>query len=329
MQGHVMLRIAFTSCFNVRQFDDQPVWDWIREKNPNHLVLLGDSIYMDVPHPATRVEAMDAKQFSAHMHSLYHQQIHQPQFKRLAESMKPDRIWSIWDDHDFLWNDAFVEKFHGGKDQAEKVALSTAYQEAFRSALSKRLEAGSFPATPESVESAKSALSTPSVSLADGLWLHLPDSRTFRTKKYPSSSRSDMTVWGKDQKAALEETFKKSPDAIHILASSSVLQEYEQKYPADFAWLTSMAAKYKTLVISGDIHENKLMTYPTGHHRLYEATASGAAVKSMVIFGKRRSNYGLLDIDDQSIRISLFAQNKLQSDFSLRINRTSWNDEAI
>jgi alkaline phosphatase D len=323
-----MLRIAFTSCFNARQFDDQPVWDWIRERNPNHLVLLGDSIYMDVPQPTPKVEDMKAKPFSDHMHSLYLKQINQPQFRRLAQSMKPNRIWSIWDDHDFLWNDAFVEKFRGGVDQPEKVALSTAYQEAFRLALSKRLDTGSFPATPDSVLPAKGSLPTPSESLIDGVWLHLLDSRTFRTRKYPTTSKSDMTILGSGQKAALEEAFKKAPKAIHLLASSSVLEEYERKYPTDFAWLTSMAAKYKTLVISGDIHENRLMTYPTGHHRLYEATSSGAAVKSMVIFGERRRNYGLLDIDDQSISISLFAQNELESDFSLKINRASWNAEA-
>ena len=43
------MRIAFTSCFSTRGTGHQAVWDHIAEKTPDALVLLGDSVYADVP----------------------------------------------------------------------------------------------------------------------------------------------------------------------------------------------------------------------------------------------------------------------------------------
>ena len=42
------VRIAFASCMCTPYFSDQPVWNWIAAKQPDHVVLLGDSIYLDV-----------------------------------------------------------------------------------------------------------------------------------------------------------------------------------------------------------------------------------------------------------------------------------------
>ena len=42
------MRIAFNSRMFNRVFDDQPVWDWVGGHTPDHLVLLGDSFYLDL-----------------------------------------------------------------------------------------------------------------------------------------------------------------------------------------------------------------------------------------------------------------------------------------
>jgi hypothetical protein len=47
-RGHHNMRIAFVSCICRQVFDDQPVWDWIRDQVPDKLVLLGDSVYLDI-----------------------------------------------------------------------------------------------------------------------------------------------------------------------------------------------------------------------------------------------------------------------------------------
>lgn len=43
------MNIAFTSCMSTRALAVQPVWGQIASKHPDALVLLGDSVYMDVP----------------------------------------------------------------------------------------------------------------------------------------------------------------------------------------------------------------------------------------------------------------------------------------
>ena len=43
------MRIAFTSCSSIRLVPDQRVWADILGQQPEHVVLLGDNIYNDVP----------------------------------------------------------------------------------------------------------------------------------------------------------------------------------------------------------------------------------------------------------------------------------------
>jgi hypothetical protein len=51
------LKIAFASCATAQYFPSQPVWTHITAQSPDVLVLLGDSVYFDVPvdpvHPQT------------------------------------------------------------------------------------------------------------------------------------------------------------------------------------------------------------------------------------------------------------------------------------
>ena len=42
-----MPRIAFTACARFQDDASQPVWDEIAAHQPDHLLLLGDQIYMD------------------------------------------------------------------------------------------------------------------------------------------------------------------------------------------------------------------------------------------------------------------------------------------
>lgn len=41
------MRIAFASCIATNVFSDQPVWEWIGAHAPDHLILLGDSMYLE------------------------------------------------------------------------------------------------------------------------------------------------------------------------------------------------------------------------------------------------------------------------------------------
>jgi alkaline phosphatase D len=315
------MRIAFASCFCRDVFEDQPVWDWIRNKAPTHLVLLGDSIYLDRPGPLSkfakkRIQEMSDVQFSEHLHSQYAAQIAQPQFRGLVASMRAGSVWSIWDDHDFLWNNALGAPCSVDPDQKNKVKLSTAYQEAFRQALSNSLAHGSFPTHAVDIAPSPEPLTMPSIELEPGTWLHLTDGRSHRTDA--------STILGTEQKAALQQKMKQATDAVHILASGSVLNDYKRKYKDDWRWLLTNAASCRTLVLSGDIHKNNRAQYTTYGYTLFEATSSGAALYNGITVGFKRKNFGLLDIEDHHIKVTLYAKGEPQPELDLTVNRDTW-----
>ena len=103
------MKIAIASCFNPNNYPDQPVWDNVRAARPDTLVLLGDSIYLDIPWVTTLTETVhpsdaDAIEFLKHGLKLYRAQLNQKHFAQLIRSVK--QTYAIWDDHDFLWDNA-------------------------------------------------------------------------------------------------------------------------------------------------------------------------------------------------------------------------------
>ena len=139
------MRIAFVSCVFTALYPDQPVWGWIAAQQPDRLVLLGDSTYFDID-SASHPRDMHDWAFAQHLYQRYAELIAQPQFAALVGAMPPGTVHAIWDDHDFLWNDATggdrnMRVVHGGK-----IRLATAFLEAFRAALQQQLAAGQLSA---------------------------------------------------------------------------------------------------------------------------------------------------------------------------------------
>jgi len=65
------MRIAFASCIATNVFSDQPVWDWIGAHAPDHLVLLGDSMYLDIlVEQAVHPKDMSENDFAKHAHHI-------------------------------------------------------------------------------------------------------------------------------------------------------------------------------------------------------------------------------------------------------------------
>lgn len=235
-------------------------------------------------------------------------------------------MWSTWDDHDFLWNDALGAEARKQPEHAGKVRLSTAFHEAFRRALALALVPGSFPAAYDDAAfwaPGQPPLQTPSVALAPGLWLHLADVRSWRTRTW-LLQESKRTLLGAAQRLALQQAMAAHPDAVHLLASGSTLASYKRHYPVDWQWLLDEAAQRRTLVLSGDIHRNETDAFHTGGWPLHEATSSGAAVKDAVVLGQRRRNHGLLDLAGQQLHVSLFADNRLETRWSRTLDLATW-----
>ena len=320
------MRIAFTSCMLAQVFHDQPVWREIGDHNPDVLVLLGDSIYLDNHNRSTEeIQKMPAANFAVHAHQRYREQLMQRDFKALIE--RPGlQVHAIWDDHDFMFNDACGAEVQTVPEQADKIPVTRALFAAYRKAL-KDKQAGSFPAAPPPVPPAGAPAPPPPgysmVDLGDGICLHLTDDRSFKTHLGRNA------LLGAPQMAAMETQFRAKPDAVHLVASGITFEhprgETWAKCRTEHDQLLQWAKSYRLLMLSGDIHDNNLASYPAvpgGARQLHEATASGAAVNKGVDLGAPRRNWGLLEIDAAQVRINTWQLGV--NDYKGTIDRTHW-----
>lgn len=233
------MRIAFASCMYNRVMADQPVWDWIAAQAPDHLLLLGDSLYLDLmtaEHPQT----LDDDGFARHLYQLYSELIAHPQFAALVRALPPRRVHAIWDDHDFLWNDACGAELR--TVQGGKIRLSTAFLEAFRLSLHHRLDPDSFPGSydaPAFWNLAQPPLSTPSLDLGEGVLLHLSDGRTHRTRSW-LLAEARRSLLGREQMQALGTVIAQAPaETVHLFASGSpwpAISAMRAIWPGCMAW---------------------------------------------------------------------------------------------
>jgi alkaline phosphatase D len=324
--GEIAMRIAFAACTFAELYPDQPVWQWITAQQPDRVVLLGDSTYFDIDIDSTsHPRDIDDWAFAQHVYQRYAKLISQPQFAAMVSAMPPGTVDAIWDDHDFLWDNATggdrdMRVVHGGK-----IRLATAFLEAFRAALRQQLAPGSFPPAagdPVFWNMNQPDLTTPSVQLTPDLWLHLSDGRTNRTRTF-LVAESKRTIFGDAQKAAFTNVIAGAPGAVHLWASGSTIAGY-QRYTKDLSWLMALAAQQRILILSGDIHRNALDAFTNGPDRfpLHEATSSGAALKDAVVAGAVCQNFGFVDVGPQQVDIRLFKKNRLQ--LSRTIFRQSW-----
>jgi phosphodiesterase/alkaline phosphatase D-like protein len=320
------MRIAFTSCFSAALFKDQPVWKEIANAQPDVLVLLGDSIYLDDSGGAS--EALRARLnpralhtatpegLARHAHHLYRQQLEVEPFKALISNPKV-RTYAIWDDHDFLWNNAC-----GGDIMGTPLEALVYPSRAMFAAWCDALGGKPFPDTMPSWSDATPPPGYRCVDLGENVHLHLTDGRSWRTG-------DDNALLGMEQLRSIEAKMDQiGPGATHLLASGSVVERRTREAwvhcRAEYEQLHAMAARHNILVLSGDVHDNQLAAYRLDAGRwLFEATASGAALRTLVYFGSLQRNYGLLDIDAENLHIQVFKSNTVPQ-FRATIDRQHW-----
>ena len=320
------MKIAFASCMSTTVFAQQPVWDQIAAHHPDRLLLLGDSVYIDAPPFPNNVHPKEAApvDFLLHVYRRWQLQLDQPQFRALVKAVPTD---AIWDDHDFLWNEHAEEKAITKKIYAENIRISRALFNAFCRTLDARLAPGSFPTAYNDAVINQANEPPPGYryrSLEPGLKLHLTDGRSWRLKR---------DLLGKAQRAQIEARLAESPDAVHLLASGSVVRADDdarwETYD-DCAWLLQLARQHKILVLSGDIHANRFKPMDLGDGRwLFDATSSGAAIQRLIGVGTKCQNYGLLSTDTQQLRLDFFSHGTPDSVGSWAIDRSRWTHTSV
>jgi len=321
------MKLAFTSCMSSTVFTQQPVWDQIAAHQPDRLLLLGDSIYIDIrPYrgDAQHPRDLSPADFLSHLLERWQLQLDQPQFRALVKAVPTD---AIWDDHDFLWDESHAEGAIAQVKYKDNVRTSRALFNAFRRTLDARLVKGSFPTDYNDAVINQPNEPPPGYRLrmlAPDLLLHLTDGRSWRIRK---------TLLGAEQRAQIAAEMAKAPQAVHLLASGSVVRERsgERWEPFDdYPWLLDLARQYKVLVLSGDIHANRFDPIDLGGGRwLHDATASGAAICKLVGVGSKCQNYGLLGVDAQHLRLDFFSHGTPDSVGSWAIDRQTWRHTSV
>jgi alkaline phosphatase D len=315
------MKVAFTSCMSTQVFPGpQPVWTQIAQSNPDQLVLTGDNIYIDAMPNPVHPKHMSDDEFAFHLFSLYQQLLAQPEFSQLVKAVPTD---AIWDDHDFLWNESYAEKAIKKNVYKSLVRASRAMFNAYTRALTARLAPGSFPS-----EHSDFALWAPDEpepgyrykDLGQGIALHLTDGR---------SSRVGNVLLGQAQRLAIEARMASLPvGSVHLLASGSVVEAHKGEHWGtfqDYQWLLALGRRFNVLVLSGDVHENRFAPIDLGGGRaLFEATASGAAIRRLITLLSECQNYGMLDIDANQIVVSLFSFGAPSVIAPVRIDRATW-----
>jgi alkaline phosphatase D len=302
---------------NITQMSKQPVWAHIAAKKPDCLVLLGDSIYADVPAPQINgqiktMSEMEVNEFMVHMHGLYRKQLAETNFSTLIKLVP---TYAIWDDHDFLGNNS-----KGGvKNPAMSghVRASRALFNAYRRALLAK-DPQQFPAQtndPALAQADEPAPGYQAVPLSALVRLHLTDGRSQKKKKQ---------LLGLAQRKAISSDIAAHPSAIHLMASSTVFsgtwhQECWSHFQDDFDWLKGVARTAKLILISGDIHQNNHAQHGLGEGKiLHEFTASGAAITFPLIKpGKHTHNFGLMHFQADRVETKFYSNQSLNPTHSL------------
>ena len=316
------MRIAFTSCMTSFHFPVQPVWDEIAAAEPDVLVLLGDSAYYDADGSSmSAVKAMSAFGFATHAHGRIEKQLRIVNFQSLIA--RPSlSTYAIWDDHDFMFNGACGADIERQPDLSPLIAPSRAIFNAYRAALAARLASGSFPTGPPGFDKTTPAPGYSNHLLAEGVLLHLTDGRSFKRKG------GKKALLGTKQVAAIEAACAAADEStVHLIASGIVFDARNGETWLDckdeYKWMLKLARKHRVLILSGDIHDNNLATYQVGDGKnLFEATSSGAAIATAVTIGAVQRNWGLLDIDADSVGIRIFKSGTLQ--YQGTIERDQW-----
>lgn len=330
------MRIAVTSCSDPLGQPVQKVWASMAQARPDHLVLLGDQIYMDYgpriaslfwSNPGNDAPAKFTDvDFAAHMYARYAAQWRNMQASGLWQ-LPELKVHGIWDDHDFAWDSSFGagQPNDGGPENKQPVPASKQQiaRFLFRQFFS-HLRAPAYPAnellTPQRIEQLQENLAQavffsdllPAeareglVELAPDVRLLLTDGRTFRTAQEESGTIG--TILGSAQMDWLKNSLK--PNAITLIASGSTLDSGVERWVRyrDYQELRNFLDSQddvRVLLLSGDVHYTDLRD----NHgpRLLELVASGAARP----FGRwdprraSRGNHAVCEITASDIQVQM------------------------
>lgn len=288
----VPTRIAFGSCSN--QTKAQPILNRVVEKEPDLFIYLGDNIYGDTKD----MEVLQRK---------YSMLGDKKEFQNLRANIP---VLSVWDDHDYGWNDA-------GKEYEFK-------------AESKEIFMDFWKVPEDSARRSHEGIYGSHLFESDGrvVQVILLDARTFRDplkvnrapipKEYKNSYQPDddaeKTFLGADQWEWLGGVLREKADLRIICSSIQFGHEYNgweswTNFPKEQQRMIDLIRKSRangTVFISGDVHWGEVSKREfENQYPLYDVTASGLTEKwynvepnkFRVGEAYRENHFGMISID--------------------------------
>ncbi len=252
---------AYASCMS----DDfrfnrviNPMWQKMKDQNPDMIVLNGDVVYVDSYDFVERKKATELDIWFRFIDSLNRLPIYK------WTELKP--IFATWDDHDFGTND-------GDKDFISKQAARKIFLGFFGG---KNLS-GVYDLEPSSVYFSLKAFQQNFIFL---------DNRYFRQPNKDPKSQEVYAHWGEKQYKWLLNEIKKTNKPTWLFSGnqffSGVALDYKESLqdnnPENFKLLTSDLKNINVPVVfgSGDVHFSEIMKIPADRigYETYELTSS-------------------------------------------------------
>lgn len=288
----IPVRIAFGSCSN--QNKAQPILNRVVEKEPDLFVYLGDNIYGDT-------KDMDV------LRGKYKMLGDKEEFQNLRSNVP---VLSVWDDHDYGWNDA-------GKEYEFK-------------AESKEIFMDFWQVPEESARRSHEGIYGSHRFEAEGriVQVILLDTRTFRDplkvnrkpvpKEFKNSYQPDKdpekTFLGADQWSWLKEVLQQEADLRIICSSIQFGHEYNgweswTNFPKEQQRMIDLIRETRAngvVFISGDVHWGEISKREfENQYPLYDVTASGLTEewynvepnKFRVGEAYRENHFGMISVD--------------------------------
>ncbi|MBK7359175.1 MAG: alkaline phosphatase D family protein [Saprospiraceae bacterium] len=316
------MKIAFTSCINITQYPNQPWWKDIEEQDPDYLFLLGDNIYMDYPllkEPFKyELKLMSAINYQSKMENHYENQFKESSFKSLFDKLNQEnRLFGIWDDHDFLWNNSRGLTLLASKD-------SLKYEIKEKIDISRRLFHQYFKNCSSNLPELYYLIDTP---LARVIFL---DARSYSEKAGVNS-----LLLGNTQFEYLEKSLNHDRKYTIICSGQTLTEKRERDqivskenwsgYPMELVKLCRMIKDMSNVIfLSGDIHKNKFVAPVTlsDIKRIVKPgnvsdkefktlktpiqfISSGFALSMKGVL----KNWAMLNIDDEGLSINYFKKH--------------------
>lgn len=325
--------IAFTSCMDADEDQQQAVWTHIQQHTPDVLILLGDTIYMDFSFeilgskkPRGKHNEQSLEQFAIHMHQRYKKQWSVASFQALIGT--GIKIAITWDDHDFAWNNSRGQG-HDPVETSFRLVSRGLFQQ-FKQQLIYPL-ATNYPPLPSITELLNSAPAEQVSDLSQGIQSVLDindvrivmlDGRTFRHDPTTFWSRAlgqKPQNWmnGEAQLEWMLEQFQdwKGHKVIGAGSSLNFVGETWTDFK-DYQWMLNHAPE-NAIVLTGDIHKNDGPNHYGDVRRFYEVTASGAArpgVANKLNISGASGNFGILTCAQQAqVKLFKFSEQQTES----------------